>query len=790
MPLLSPVLPLLSRQAMKPALLILLLLVAGFAISPAAAAEFYVSPAGDDAAPGTLAEPWRTIQHAASTVPAGSTVLIRSGVYSEKVEIEVSGNPADGPIVFKAYPGEEPVLDGTGVPFDPDDSNALITIRDRSHLRIEGLTLRNFGTATRYLTPVAILVEGASHHLEIVGNLIHGIETRYGGRDGGDAHGIAVFGTAVAPVSDLLIAENELYGLKLGSSEALVLNGNVTGFEVRDNVVRDCNNIGIDFIGYEGTAPSPSLDRARDGVCRGNLVCNINSSFNPAYGGSFTHGGGDTSAGGIYVDGGTRILIEGNVVHHANIGIELASEHAGRTTGEITVRNNLLYHNTIGGLFLGGYDRRRGATRNCPVENNTLFENDTRRDGNGEIYLQFDVRGCTFRHNLLQANGQGLLIGNPYTENSGNDLDYQLYHAPNGSREWQWKTDYYTGFQAYRNASNQDGHSLFAGPQFSDTSVHDFRLAPGSPGLEQGLPGFLPGPGDEDLIGSPRLSGMRVDLGAFEDPGADPDAVPVLSGKSVVIANGDDTPDTVDGTNLGTLAWRQDAPLTGRYLVTNSGTQGFRPVFFSLASEGAAAFRLHRSFAVVPAGESRPLTVIFDPPAPGLFEAELVIHGAFDGGHELRFALLGEAIPPDQLPDERVGSRSDTAIGDGIYEPSGTGQLLTLPLRRRAGLAWFRAENDGALADDLRLSGSRGNRFLRVSFFRSSPGGRSNVSAALFAGTDVLSFAPGAGQNDECRLARTRRGRERNFRKSITVSATSESAPGESDLTTLRVNAR
>ncbi|MCB1205972.1 MAG: right-handed parallel beta-helix repeat-containing protein [Verrucomicrobiae bacterium] len=767
-----------------------LISIASLSWNVAAGADYYVSPAGADANPGSLAAPWKTLQKAASTVPAGSTVYLRAGVYSEKVEIDVSGNAVDGPVVFKAYPGEEPILDGTALPFDPDNSNALIAIHGQSHLRIEGLTLRNFGTATRYLTPVGILVEDASHHIEIVGNLIHGIETRYGGLDGGDAHGIAVFGSAATPISDLLIAENELYGLRLGSSEALVLNGNVTTFEVRDNVVRDCNNIAIDFIGYEGTAPSPALDRARDGSCRGNLVFHINSAFNPAYGGNPANGGGDTSAGGLYVDGGARILIEGNVVHHANIGIELASEHAGRTTEAITVRDNLLYHNTIGGLFLGGYDRRRGATRNCLVENNTFFENDTRRDGNGELYLQFDVRGCTFRHNLFRTNGQGLLIGNPYTENSGNALDYQLYFSPNGSKEWQWKTVYYTGFQAYRNASNQDGHSLVADPQFSDPSVHDFRLAPGSPGREQGTPGHQPDPGDEDLIGSPRLSGMRVDLGAFEDPGVDPGAVPVLSGKSVVIANGDDTPDPVDGTNLGTLTWRRDNPLVGAYLVTNTGSDEFRPVFFSVTGAGAAAFRLHRSFAVVPAGESRPLAVIFDPPAPGLFPAELIVHGAYDGGHELRFSLLGEALPPDYLPDERVGARSDTPVGNGIYGTSGTGQLFSLYLKRRSGLAWFRAENDGALADNLRLAGSRGNRFLRVSFFRSSPGGRNNVTAALFSGADLLPLASGEGRDDECRLLRSRRGRDRKFRKTIAVSATSDSAPAENDRTILRVKAR
>jgi hypothetical protein len=39
--------------------------------------SFYVSKTGDDSNPGTQTAPWRTIQHAADTVRAGSTVNVR-----------------------------------------------------------------------------------------------------------------------------------------------------------------------------------------------------------------------------------------------------------------------------------------------------------------------------------------------------------------------------------------------------------------------------------------------------------------------------------------------------------------------------------------------------------------------------------------------------------------------------------------------------------------------------------------------------------------------------------------
>ncbi|MBU6179835.1 MAG: right-handed parallel beta-helix repeat-containing protein, partial [Verrucomicrobia bacterium] len=756
---------------------------------PGTAADFHVSPSGDDGSPGTLAAPWRTVRKAASTVPAGSTVFLRGGIYRERVEIAVSGNAVDGPVVFRAFPGEEPVIDGTGLAFDPGGATALLAIRGRSHLRIEGITFRNHRSAVRDLVPVGILVEGDSHHLEIVDNVIHGIETWFNGPDGGDAHGIAVFGTGTDPIHDLLIAGNELFGLKLGSSEALVLNGNVTAFTVRDNVVRDCNNIGIDFIGYEGTAPDPSLDRARDGVCRGNLVFNIDSSRNPAYGGTFSRGGGDRSAGGIYVDGGARIVVEGNVVHHCNIGIELASEHVGRATAGITLRNNLLYQNDIGGIFLGGYDALRGSTEDCRVLNNTLFDNDTRRDGNGEVYLQYDVRNCVFLNNLLHANGQGLLFGNPWVQNSGNVVDNQLFFAPGGAEEWQWKKVYRTTLAAHRLASGNDANSLLADPLFRATASHDFRLAAGSPGRNAADPAFVPAPGESDLTGLARVAEGRVDHGAIEYRAAPPGAVTVVIGNGFPIANRDDTPSTDDGTDFGELVWWNGTPVTREFVVENTGSEPFRPVHFAFEGHGASAFFLLRTFAVLPAGETRRLRVAFVPGSAGVFGADLVMSGASRGEAQYRFALTGTGLAPDHLPDEQVGLRPDRLRGDGIYHRNGAGQTEGIVLGRAA-RAWFRTENDGALPDRIRLEVSPAGRFFEAAFFSRQGGARRNITAGLVTGREQAALDAGTGRNDECRILRTGADGGRGFLHHLAMTARSRSDRTRVDRVILRVRGR
>ena len=241
-------------------------------------------------------------------------------------------------------------------------------------------------------------------------NNVHHIEQNFGGRDapgrGGNGFGIAVYGTdAKTPITDLIIDGNEVHHLKTGSSESLVVNGNVTNFRITHNVVHDNNNIGIDIIGFERTAPDPAVDQARDGVVSGNLVYNITSRGNPAY-------GNDQSSDGIYVDGGTRVLIEQNVIHDVDFGIELASEHQNRATSYITARNNLIFHCNTAGVSIGGYAPERGRTNHCTVVNNTLYENDTAGTGSGEFQMQWNMADDIFENNIVYAGPRCLFTLN------------------------------------------------------------------------------------------------------------------------------------------------------------------------------------------------------------------------------------------------------------------------------------------------------------------------------------------------------------------------------------------
>jgi hypothetical protein len=485
--------------------------------SSAEGSVYWVAIDGDDAGPGTRDEPWATLQHAADSVGPGATVYVGEGAYEQRVEIRGSGTPGR-PITFAVAPGERVVLDGSSLEVPPGQ-NAMIAIDSQHFVTIRGFEITGYRSDVSGHVPIGILVTGAADHVRLVGNVVHDMGTTFQGRNGGDAHGIAVFGTAGDhPIEEVEIVDNELANLTLGSSEALVVNGNVKDFRIEGNKVHDTDNIGIDVIGFEGTAPDPTVDQARDGIVRGNVVWNVDSYGNPAY-------GNDRSADGIYVDGGRDILVEGNTIHDVNIGIELASEHAGRSTRNVTARNNLVYDSTAIGIAIGGYDRRRGSTEDCVIVNNTVVNTD-----GIELLVQFDTRNNVIANNVIVAGARHVFVQNDYRENEGNVLDHNLYFSVDGSSTgtWQWKGVGYDDFDRWSTRSGNDRHSTFADPGFEDAAAQDFSLRAGSRAVDAGA--FLAASGATDLRGDPRAQAAGIDLGAFEQTAPPPSPTPSMAG--------------------------------------------------------------------------------------------------------------------------------------------------------------------------------------------------------------------------------------------------------------------
>jgi len=463
----------------------------------------FVATTGNDNNPGTMDAPWKTIQKAANSAQPGDVVCVRGGTYNERVTINVSGT-AGAYITFQSYPGETAILDGTGLTV-PAGDNGMVYIKDRAYVIVKGFEVRNYKTSTKNRVPIGIRITGTAHHVEIRNNVIHHIEHNGTTKNGTDAHGIAIHGTSgSSAIHDIVIDGNTLYSLKLGSSEALVINGNVDGWQVTNNIIRDVNNIGIDAIGFEGTAPAN--DQARNGLIAYNDVYNITSAGNVAY-------GNERSAACVYVDGGRDITIEYNKAHNCNIGVEIASEHRGKATSNVTIRNNFIYDNTDAGISMGGYDTQRGSTENCVIVNNTLYNNARLSNAWGaELYVQYDTRNNIIKDNIFYAGS-----GKPYILSwsavmTGNVMDYNLFF--NGA-SWQWKNVTYTSFSAYQSGSGNDAHSLNGvNPLLVNPGNGDLHLQSSSPAIDVGQ--ALTQSGSYDIDGQSRVQGAAIDLGADE----------------------------------------------------------------------------------------------------------------------------------------------------------------------------------------------------------------------------------------------------------------------------------
>ncbi|MBN1756453.1 T9SS type A sorting domain-containing protein [bacterium] len=188
--------------------------------SPAFGTTYYVAPDGLDSQPGSLTYPWGTIQHAADELLPGDTVLIRGGVYHEQVITDHGGSAAEGPISFRAYPGEIPILDGYGV---TTGNNGIII--GHSYIHIKGLEIRNWNDN-------GIWAEGAGY-LEISDCEVHNVTYGIGFSEG----------THDFELNRVVIHHFDLYG-----------------FDATPGSTPCCNGVLNDCVSHTGRDPDANVD--------------------------------------------------------------------------------------------------------------------------------------------------------------------------------------------------------------------------------------------------------------------------------------------------------------------------------------------------------------------------------------------------------------------------------------------------------------------------------------------------------------------------------------------------
>lgn len=498
--------------------------------------------------------PGESIQSAVDQANAGDVILVKPGTYTQTVLFSGSADSgtSGSPITLKADGAAGTVIiSGSGL--SPSGRQGLITVTGASYVIIDGFVIRDFATTNEGDTPVGIYVNGTCDGIQILNNEIYNIQhnktncTQNNSCFAG-AHGIGVFGTTTGGITDILIQGNEVRNCTLLSSEAFVLNSNVDGFQVYDNIVHDNNNIGFDFIGYEpydcGSCTTEQL-RVRNGVVSGNTAYKNSSGSNPWY-------TGDTSAGGFYVDGGRNIVFAGNISYENDFGFEFASEWNNRKTEDILMVNNVVYNNSNTGLIIGGYSSSTGSTggnsgggsaENIYVYNNAFYDNQKSVTNVSNLYateitFQYRASNNRFFNNIIYTRGgitqahDEYCTGNPCTNgtNTNNTWGYNIWYGDNGT----------TG-------SVPGSNNVIQNPNYVAPATGNLNVSAGSPAINAGSSqsnltdwndsfwtGFFYSNGDipahgtlvgndmVDLNGELRFQQSSIDIGAYEAGGGQP----------------------------------------------------------------------------------------------------------------------------------------------------------------------------------------------------------------------------------------------------------------------------
>jgi hypothetical protein len=134
--------------------------------SPSGGTSYYVSPSGSDSNPGTQAQPWLTLDHAASAAVAGDTVQVAPGTYSTDSQLTLStSGTASAPVTFVST-----VPHGAQITLTADSTADRVVQIDGDYVTWDGFDV----TAPNYdYSRLGIITYGTGD--VVAGNYVHDI---------------------------------------------------------------------------------------------------------------------------------------------------------------------------------------------------------------------------------------------------------------------------------------------------------------------------------------------------------------------------------------------------------------------------------------------------------------------------------------------------------------------------------------------------------------------------------------------------------------------------------------
>lgn len=333
------------------------------------------------------AQPLRTIQAAVNKLQAGDSVVIRGGVYAERVYIQKPGT-TDAPIRLAAYEGEQPIIDGASLSIVED--TALVVIQQSQDVSLSGLTIRNSaggGVAVNQSSRISLsgctietchaggVQANQCETLLIEKCAIHDCARRF------LAHGAGQQNVAllVKRASDVTVRENRVYensdrGILIATGCQRVVVSRNTCYDNRNGQIGVVSAVDVtidaNLCYHTGRAEYLDLQGRRGpGITKGDSL--------------------------PYREGGAwhthNLHVSNNIVVGCGVGFE--TKRDGGLLSRFVLSHNTIVNSTEEGIRIG----LRQTSRSSYVENNLIAGN------GGEMAVAAAARGIVWRHNLWSA---------------------------------------------------------------------------------------------------------------------------------------------------------------------------------------------------------------------------------------------------------------------------------------------------------------------------------------------------------------------------------------------------
>jgi parallel beta-helix repeat protein len=313
---------------------------------------YYVATTGNDANPGTQAQPWKTIQKVANTVNAGDTVIFSGGTYelsSHAATVFTRSGSASQPITLRSASGQQAII--------KSGDWTVIRILNADYYIIDGLEFTGGGKG--------IEIQGGSHNV-IRNCALYGLSQQ----------GVYIGTEATRPnasynlVENCDIHDNGWEGVYIKSAAP---DTTVTGNRVINNRIHGNKSEAVQNTAQNGgTNPDHT-------TISGNLIYD-----------NFTDTSSPGTTWGTISTYGDYLLIENNVIYN-NKGGDINSVIASGGSN-IVVRNNLIY----GNVGQSDYDAAIWVEKSSAhIYNNTIY------DANYGIYIKNPLSIPIIENNII-----------------------------------------------------------------------------------------------------------------------------------------------------------------------------------------------------------------------------------------------------------------------------------------------------------------------------------------------------------------------------------------------------